>query len=150
MSHTYTNLLTHVIFSTKDRRPYLDADLKPALFPYMGGIIRETGGKALSINGPTDHVHLLVSLPPNTALADTVRMVKANSSRWVHQKWASREAFAWQSGYGAFSVSQSNMEDVLQYIAAQEEHHKRISFQDEFVAFLKKHGIAYDERYIWE
>jgi REP element-mobilizing transposase RayT len=93
---------------------------------------------------------LLVSLPPNIALADAVRTVKANSSRWVHQKWVSREAFAWQSGYGAFSVSQSNRAEVEKYIANQEEHHRHVSFQEEFLAFLKRHGIAYDERYVWD
>src|SRR5438552_2570637 len=85
MGHTYTNLLVHVIFSTKDRLPQLTPDLKPQLFPYMGGIVREIGGKALAINGAADHVHLLISLPPTLTLADTVRTLKANSSRWVHQ-----------------------------------------------------------------
>src|SRR5438128_446169 len=131
MGHTYTNLLVHVIFSTKDRLPQLTPDLKPQLFPYMGGIVLEIGGRALAINGPQDHVYLLLILPPALALADGIRTIKANSSRWVHQKWPERGTFAWQTGYGAFSVSQSDADEVMKYIAGQEEHHRRVSFQEE-------------------
>jgi REP element-mobilizing transposase RayT len=150
MAHTFTNLLTHVIFSTKDRVPHIDAELKPDLFAYMGGIVREIDGKALGINGTADHVHLLIKLPPTIAISDAMRVLKTNSSRWVHEQWDSRSAFGWQTGYGAFSVSQSNVPAVLRYIANQEEHHRKVSFQEEFLAYLKKHGIEYDERYIWE
>jgi putative transposase len=150
MAHTYASLLTHIIFSTKDRSAFIDAQLASALHPYLGGIIRELNGTALAINGPTDHVHLLLSLPPNLALSEAMRVLKTNSSRWVHEQWPQRRPFAWQTGYGAFSVSQSNADQVCAYIADQEEHHRLVSFQDEFLAFLKRHGIAYDERYIWE
>ena len=150
MPHSYTSLLTHVIFSTKDRRPDLDSEIRGRVFAYMGGVIREVGGTALSINGPEDHVHILTALPANVAVADAMRVVKTNSSRWVHQTWPQRRSFAWQSGYGAFSVSQSNVEEVERYIARQEEHHKHVSFQEEFLVFLKRHGVAYDERYVWE
>jgi putative transposase len=150
MAHTYANLLTHAIFSTKDRFGFIAADLGQLLFPYLGGIIRELNGTALAINGPTDHVHLLLALPPNLALSEAMRVLKTNSSRWVHEQWPQRRAFAWQTGYGAFSVSQSNADQVCAYIAGQEEHHRLVSFQEEFLAFLKRHGIAYDERYIWE
>jgi putative transposase len=150
MAHTSANLLTHVIFSTKDRIGFIDADLAASMFPYLGGIIRELNGTALAINGPADHVDLLVALPPNLALSEAMRVLKSNSSRWVHEQWPQRRAFAWQTGYGAFSVSQSNADQVCAYIANQEEHHRLVSFQDEFMAFLKRHGIAYDGRYIWE
>ncbi|MGB7924657.1 MAG: IS200/IS605 family transposase [Pyrinomonadaceae bacterium] len=150
MAHTFTNLLTHIIFSTKDRAPYIDAEVKRELLAYLGGMVREVNGKAYAINGTADHVHLLVSLPPTIALSDAMKVVKANSSRWVSEKWVTRKAFGWQTGYGAFSVSRSNVSDVLKYIANQEEHHRKITFKEEFVAFLKKHEINYDERYIWE
>jgi putative transposase len=150
MAHTYANLLTHIIFSTKDRSAFIDAQLASALHPYLGGIIRELNGTAFAINGPTDHVHLLLALPPNLALSEAMRVLKTNSSRWVREQWPQRRAFAWQTGYGAFSVSQSNADQVCAYIADQEEHHRLVSFQEEFLAFLKRHGIAYDERYIWE
>jgi REP element-mobilizing transposase RayT len=148
MSHTFTNLLTHVIFSTKDREPLITAALHDDLLAYLGGIVREVGGVLRASNARSDHVHLLCSLPPTAATADALRLVKTNSSRWVH---GSRDypGFDWQTGYGAFSVSQSQAPAVVQYIADQEKHHHRVTFQEEFIAILKKHGIAYDERYIW-
>jgi len=150
MAHTFTNLLTHVIFSTKDRLPSIDTEVKPHLLRYLGGIVRELDGRLLIVNGTPDHVHLLIALPPAVCVSDAMRVVKTNSSRWVHDKWADRSRFAWQVGYGAFSVSQSNLTAVRQYIADQEEHHRKISFQEEFLAYLKKHEIEHDERYIWE
>ncbi|HEY0379074.1 MAG TPA: IS200/IS605 family transposase [Pyrinomonadaceae bacterium] len=150
MAHTFTSLLTHVIFSTKDRAPCIKAALKPRLFAYLGGIVRELKGKAFAVNGTSDHAHMLISLPPSTAVSDAVRVIKANSSGWVHELGAGYRTFAWQIGYGAFSVSQSNMSAVIKYIETQEEHHRKASFTEELVAFLKKHGIEYDERYIWE
>ena len=147
MSRTFTNLLTHVIFSTKDRAPLIRPEIKPELFAYLGGLTRELKGKAYGINGTNDHVHMLISLPPNVSTSDALRFIKANSSGWVSDKW--NKAFAWQLGYGAFSVSKSNVPEVLRYIANQEKHHRRITFKNEFVGFLRKHDINYDERYIW-
>jgi putative transposase len=149
MAHTFTNLLTHVIFSTKDRLPLVTPGIKTRLHAYMGGIVRSIDGIALAIDGPADHVHLLIKTPATVAMADVVRVVKANSSRWVHETFPSA-AFAWQTGYGAFSVSCSNVEAVTEYIGGQEDHHQTVSFQEEFVAFLRRHGIEYDERFIWE
>ena len=128
MPHTYTSLLVHIIFSTKDRRPYLDAELRPRLFPYMGGILRELGGTPILVNGPDDHVHALTALPPTRSLSDVMRVLKTNSSRWVHEQWPARRDFAWQSGYGAFTVSRSNVDEVERYIAGQEEHHRHVTF----------------------
>jgi REP element-mobilizing transposase RayT len=150
MAHTYTHLLTHIIFSTKDRAPLLDAGLKERLFPYLGGIIRAHDGKALIINGPADHVHILASIAAKHSLSDLMRELKADSSGWVHETFPDRNSFGWQTGYGAFSVSHSSLADVEKYIASQEEHHRRVSFQEEFLAFLKRHEIEYDERFIWE
>jgi REP element-mobilizing transposase RayT len=150
MAHTYTNLLTHIIFSTKDRHPFVDGELRERLFPYMGGIVNQLGGTPILINGPIDHVHMLVVMPPTMSVADFVGKVKSNSSGWIHKQWAARAKFAWQIGYGAFSVSGSMKEDVKVYIANQEEHHRKVTFQEEFIAFLKRHEIEYDERYIWD
>jgi REP element-mobilizing transposase RayT len=150
MAHTYVNLLVHVIFSTKDRRPHIDAELQSRLFAYTGGVLRDIGAVPMIVNGTADHVHQLVGLPSTRSIAELIRVVKANSSKWVHEEFASRREFAWQSGYAAFSVSQSNADAVRQYITDQEEHHRTVSFEEEYVAFLKRHGIAYDERYVWE
>ncbi len=123
-------------------------EIRAELFAYLGGIIREMSGTALIINGTADHVHMLLRIRPVHSSAEIARVVKANSSRWVHEKWNLK--FAWQTGYGVFSVSESNVASVTKYIAEQEEHHQKHSFQDEFVAFLTKNNVAYDESYIWD
>lgn len=150
MAHTFSHLLTHIIFSTKDRRPFLDTALKTRLFPYLGGIIRAHNGKALVINGPSDHVHILASLAAKHSLSDLMRELKADSSNWVHKIFPTHQMFSWQTDYGAFSVSHSNLGEVERYIANQEEHHRKISFQEEFVLFLKKHQLEYDEQFLWK
>jgi len=127
----------------------ITADLKPRLWAYMNGIISNIGGKAVAINGMADHTHILMVLPPTIAIAEALRTVKANSSKWVHENWQEQSKFAWQSGYSAFSVSRSGVKDVVRYIDNQEEHHRKLSYQDELLALLKKHEIEYDERYIW-
>jgi REP element-mobilizing transposase RayT len=148
LAHTAANLVVHVIFSTKGRLPLIAPEIRNDLLAYIGGIVRELGGTALIINGTADHVHMLMRVRPAQTLADVMRVVKTNSSRWARRKW--KADFAWQTGYGSFSVSESNVPAVCRYIATQEEHHRTRSFQEEFVAFLKKNKIAYDERYIWE
>lgn len=150
MAHTFTKLLTHIIFSAKNRVSSITPELKPPLYAYMAGILRELGGKALAINGTSDHVHILIMLPPRIALSETLRVLKTNSSRWVNQQPQPENKFEWQERYGAFSVSSSNIEAVIKYIADQETHHKKISFQEELVAFLRRNGIEYDPRFIWE
>ena len=148
LSHTSGNILLHFIFATLGRRALIKPEFRSELSAYLGGIVREMSGTALIVNGTDDHVHMLVRIRPAHSSAEITRVVKANSSKWVRGKW-SRE-FAWQTGYGVFSVSESNVAAVTKYIAEQEEHHKKHSFQDEYVAFLKKNHVKYDERYIWE
>jgi putative transposase len=147
LSHTSGNILLHMIFSTQGRRPVIKPEFRNYLFAYLGGIVREIHATALIINGTADHVHMLLRIRPAQSAAEIVRVVKANSSKWVRAKWSSD--FAWQTGYGVFSVSESNVPAVKKYIAEQEEHHKKHSFQEEFLSFLKKNHVEYDERYIW-
>jgi REP element-mobilizing transposase RayT len=149
MAHTAANLLVHLIFSTKQRQPMIQPEIKPDLCAYLGGIVREMRGVALIVNGTAGHVHLLVRVPATCSAAELARVIKANSSRWVHERWPEHRDFAWQTGYGVFSVSASNVAAVTRYISSQEEHHQKRSFQEEFVAFLRRNGIVYDERYIW-
>lgn len=147
MSHTYSNLLSHVVFSTKDRKPLIDAEMKPRLLGYVNGIVRESGGRILSLNSMPDHMHMLWELPPSASLSDSMRVVKTNLSRWVHEMWGSQKPFGWQTGYGAFSVSRWNLSAVAKYIEEQESHHHQRTFREEFVELLVKHGIDYDPRF---
>ena len=149
MPHSFASLLVHVIFSTRDRARDLSPDLAGRLFPYMAGIVRERKGVPLIVNGPEDHVHLLVYVSATDSIADLLRVVKTNSSRWVHAQFPERRRFGWQAGYGAFTVSGSRAAGVTGYIERQQEHHRRMSFQEEFLTFLRKHGMVYDERDLW-
>lgn len=149
MSHTYTNILIHALFGTKDRRPWLNAEVREEVHRYLGGTINEVGGQSLLVNGPSDHVHLLFIQPPTLSIATLMVKVKSNSSGWVKHRWQDRRNFAWQTGYAAFSVSKSQVEQVKRYILNQEEHHRRVSFQEEVIGFLEKQGIAYDSRYVF-
>jgi putative transposase len=150
MAHTFTNLLAHVVFSTSGRVPLLANEIRNDVHVYMGGILRNLNVIPLQIGGTADHVHLFIRLPADLSVADCLRVVKTNSSRWVKERWPERSRFAWQGGYGAFSVSESMRATVVRYIQNQAQHHRRISFQDEFRALLKNHCVEFDERYIWK
>jgi putative transposase len=144
---SYTCLLTHIVFSTKERNPFLaDKEARDATHAYIGGIVRNLKGRAYTIGGVADHVHMLISTPPALAIADAVRTLKTNSSKWLHEEM---RGFAWQEKYSAFSVSQSDIDAVVKYIEGQEEHHRRKTFQEELLELLKEHGVEYDPRYIW-
>jgi REP element-mobilizing transposase RayT len=149
MAHSYTNILIHYIFSTKNREKIIVSDLQERLWPYLGGIARENKMKALAIGGVEDHVHILLSLPATLSIAKAIQLIKGGSSVWVHDTFPEYKNFSWQEGYGAFSVSVSHANDTIAYINSQKEHHRIKSFQEEYIAFLKKHSIEYDERYIW-
>lgn len=148
MAQTLGNVVVHLIFSTKQRKPLIVPEIRSDLFAYLGGIVRELRGTALIVNGTCDHVHMLIRIRPAQSIAEVARIVKTNSSGWIRKE--GHAEFAWQSGYGVFSVSESSIPAITKYIASQEEHHKRRSFREEFVAFLKKNRVVYDERYIWD
>jgi len=145
---SYTDLQYHIVFSTKERQPLLDAQLRPRLIKYIGGILRGLNGKLLEADGPEDHLHLAVSASAQSNPSALVRDIKANSSKWVHETFQDRRGFGWQDGYAAFSVSHSVMPKVIAYIRNQKAHHERVSFQEELAALLRRHEIAFDERYI--
>jgi REP element-mobilizing transposase RayT len=148
MSQSFTNLIYHLVFSTKERRPLITIDYQPRLYDYIGGVIRNIGGISLGINGTDDHVHVLTKLRPDRALSEVLRDLKSNATGWLHDVFPRLADFSWQRGYAAFTVSQSNLKQVQRYIANQKEHHQKVSFRDEFILFLKANGIQYDERYI--
>jgi len=148
VSQAHSDLLVHLVFSTKDREPLLTPEIRAKLYPYLGGITKDFEGYPILFNGMAEHVHGLLSLRPKTAVARAVQELKQASSRWIHQRWGLR-AFAWQSGYGVFSVSRSQVGHVAQYIREQEKHHGKLDFRQEYLLLLKRHGVEYDERYIW-
>jgi REP element-mobilizing transposase RayT len=150
MPSTYTNLLYHIIFSTKERRPFINSDFRDRLHPYLGGIIRDLKGEPIEIGGVADHVHILAKLPATLALSDALRLIKANSSKWAGEQEDLVRTFAWQTGYAAFTVSKSQVVVVRKYIRNQEQHHRRKSFKQELVSLLDKHEIEYDRRYLWD
>jgi REP element-mobilizing transposase RayT len=146
MSHTYVSDLIHCVFSTKQRRNAISPDRLPQLWSYMGGIARKNGFKAIAIGGTENHVHLLLSLPATIPLAKAMQLVKGGSSKWMNDTGAGN--FAWQEGYGAFTVGISQQSNTIRYINTQAEHHQKLDFETEFLAFLKKHGIDYDPNYV--
>jgi REP element-mobilizing transposase RayT len=148
MPSTHLSLHYHIIFSTKDRVPMITVAWRERLHAYLGGVIRNSDGVPEAVGGVADHVHLLIGLRATHNLADVVRDVKSVSSRWVHDEMRTL-AFTWQEGYGAFTVSPSQRDPERQYIADQEEHHRRRSFQEEYVELLRRSGVEYDERYLW-
>jgi REP element-mobilizing transposase RayT len=149
MAHTLTNLLFHVIFGTKGREPSIDKDVRGSLHAYVGGIVRELNGIAIVVGGTADHLHALIKIPPTLAISDAMRLVKTNSSKWMHEE-KRRAKFGWQSGYAAFTVSQSGVRTVRAYIEQQEEHHRKRTFAEEYIEFLEKNHIPYDPRYVFE
>ncbi len=149
MAQTLVRVLVHLIFSTKDRAGLIRPDVESELHAYLAGIAKNLDSPCCAVNGTNDHVHMLVSQSKNLALAKLVEEVKKGSSRWIKTKGAAFRRFHWQDGYAAFSVSQSKAATVEAYIAGQKEHHRRRSFQEELIQFLRKHGVEYDERYVW-
>ena len=150
MPQSFTSLHVHLAFSTKDRAPLIGTGLAPRLYSYIGGILRAEGAALVAAGGMPDHVHLLVSMSKQMSVSDTLRLVKANSSKWMHETFPEQRDFAWQAGYGAFAVSFSQIDTIKRYLANQAEHHRTRSFQEEFIALLERHHIEFDQRYIWD
>jgi REP element-mobilizing transposase RayT len=148
MAHTFCSSLFHCVFSTKGRSRIIAPEVQSQLWAYMEGIAREHEMKALTVGGTEDHIHILLSLPSSVAIATAMREIKSGSSRWMHET-CELPGFEWQEGYGAFSIGWAQVDATLAYIAGQKEHHQKRDFQAEFIAFLKKHRIEYDPRYVW-
>jgi len=147
---SYTSLHYHIVFSTKERKPYLDNGGNDRLHAYFGGMLRTMKAKLHAVNSTADHIHLAVGLHPDMALSSFMRTIKTNSSKWIHDTFGALDTFSWQEGYSAFSVSYSGMDKVMQYIAGQQEHHKKLSFEEELILLLQKHQIDYDPRYVFK
>ena len=149
MTNTYTNLFFHVVFSVKERRSLLSVELREQLYPYMNGIAKNKKFQIISIGGTDDHVHLLLWLPPDISLSKSIQFIKGGSSKWIHDNFVDLKVFFWQEGYGAFTVSNSQMDVVKKYILNQELHHKKMDFEEEYRELLKRNNIEFDERYLF-
>ena len=149
MAQTLVNILVHVIFSTKERRHLIKTEIQPSLYAYMAGTLQNLDSPCMAMGGTSNHVHLLTALSKKAALSDVVGELKKSSSKWMKTKGLAYAHFAWQEGYGAFSIGQSQVAVVKRYIARQEEHHKTKSFEAELLAMLRKYEVTYDERYLW-
>ena len=150
MSQSLSQIYLHIVFSTKHRHPFLDDRVDNELYAYIGASIKRLDGIPLSINGVSDHIHILTTFPRTITVADFVQDIKANSSRWLKTKGEQYQNFGWQNGYGVFSVSSSKKQVVANYITRQKEHHKKTNFKSEFLQFLEKYGVNYDDRYVWD
>jgi putative transposase len=150
VTHSYVNLLYHVVFSTKDREALIVEALQPRLYEYVGGIVRKHGGVPLAVNGTEDHLHLFAKLRQDGALSDVIRDLKASSSGWMHKVFPDLKDFAWQRGYGAFTVSASKAGVVKRYVERQKVKHREQGFKEEFLGFLRANGVEFDERYLWQ
>jgi REP element-mobilizing transposase RayT len=151
MPQSLSSVFLHIIFSTKDRFPFLsEEDVRRQVHAFLGGIAKRIHCPPILIGGVSDHVHILIKLGRSVSQADLVKELKRGSNLWIQERFPDIEKFGWQAGYGAFSVSVSNVEAARTYIANQAQHHAKVSFQDEFRAFLEKHGVAFDERYVWD
>ncbi|SRR6266581_1551270 len=149
MAGKHISLLVHFIWSTAGREPWIDTEWRNDLYGYIGGIIKNKNARLICAGGVKDHIHLYASLPSTITIADFVSVVKSNSSRWIHESFSRRRAFAWQEDYGAFSVSKSEENKVIAYIENQERHHSKRTFKDELIEFLEKYDVEYDLRYLW-
>ena len=147
---SYVSSYYHCVFSTKERRPLIPPPLRERLWPFMGGIARQHGMKAIEIGGVQDHVHLLLSLPSTLSISKALQLIKGGSSKWVHDTFPEHRLFNWQIKYGAFGVSVSLLDKTIAYIKSQERHHLKMTFQEEFLVLLKKHRVKCDERYLWD
>jgi putative transposase len=150
MAQSLSSLLVHLVFSTKYREPLIEPEVEPNLHAYMAVVFHECKCPSLLVGGMPDHIHALFSLHRTWAVADVVEEVKKRSSKWMKTNGSEYGHFQWQGGYGAFSVSQSVVQEVKHYIANQKQHHRTMTFQDEFRALLKKYEVEYDERYVWD
>jgi putative transposase len=150
VSNTYCPLNIHAVFCTKGRQPSIVHEFEERLWEYLGGIARQNGMKALSVGGVADHIHILISMPTSISVANAVQLIKGGSSKWIHDNFPKQRSFAWQPGYAAFSVSTSLIEENVVYIKNQKEHHRKRTFQEEYISFLKKNQVDYDERYLWK
>ena len=150
MAQSLSKILLHLVFSTKNRESLIDPQIRPALHAYLAGGVRALGSEAYRVGGVADHVHIACTLPRTLTVSKLLEEIKKSSSAWIKQQSPTCHDFAWQAGYGAFSLGQSQLDALITYIDGQEEHHRHRTFKDEFVVLLERYGVDYDERHVWD
>jgi putative transposase len=150
MPQSLSKVIVHIVFSTKNREPWLDSTIRPRMHAYLATICRDLGGEAFRVGGVADHVHIVTTLARTLSQADMIEAIKKSSSKWIKTLGARYRGFFWQRGYGAFSVSPSQLDALLQYVETQEAHHRIRTFQQEYRELLRRHGVEFDERYVWD
>ena len=150
MAQSLSKILLHLVFSTKNHEPWITPDIRPAFHGYLAGAVRALNAEAYRVGGVADHVHIACTLPRVMPVSKLLEEIKKTSSAWIKQQYPACRGFAWQAGYGAFSLGQTQLEALVSYIDRQEEHHRKRTFKEEFVEFLKRYGVNYDERYVWD
>ena len=150
MSQSLSKVILHIIFSTKNREPWLESDVRPRMHAYLATVCRDLGAELVRVGGVADHVHIVTTLPRTVSQAQLVEEIKKASSKWIKTLDARYRGFFWQRGYGAFSVSPSQLDTLVQYVEAQQEHHRTRTFQEEYRELLRRHGVDFDERYVWD
>ena len=150
MPQSLSKVIVHIIFSSKDREPWLGSDIRPRMHAYLATICRDLGAELVRVGGVADHVHIVTTLPRTVSQAQLIGEIKKASSKWIKTLDARYRGFFWQRGYGAFSVSPSQLDTVVQYVEAQPEHHRTHTFQEEYRELLRRHGVDFDERYVWD
>ena len=150
MANTFTQIYIHIVFSVKQRESLIQNEWREELHKYITGIIQNKDHKLLAINTMPDHIHIFIGMKPDTSLSELVRDVKANSSKWINEKKFIKTKFQWQEGFGAFSYSHSQLNEVISYIKEQQEHHRKRTFREEYISFLKKYDVQYDSKYVFD
>ena len=150
MANTYTTLYYHIVFGTSKRLPVLSKDMQDRVWAYLGGIARDNDMTAIAVGGMNDHAHVLLRMRPTQTVSKATQLLKGGSSLWIHQTFPALRGFGWQDGYGAFTVCRHHVDEVAEYVRCQREHHRKKTFQEEYLGFLKEYGVEFDERYVWD
>jgi putative transposase len=150
MPESLSKVIVHIIFSTKDREPWLESNVRPRMHGYLATICRDLGADFVRVGGVADHVHIVTTLPRTLSQAQSIEKIKKLSSKWIKTVGVRYRGFFWQRGYGAFSVTPSRVDELLRYVESQQEHHRTRTFQEEYRELLRRHGVDFDERYVWD
>lgn len=150
MAGTFTKYYSHYVFSTKNRKALINPQMEKRLYPYIGGVGRQYGYSIIACGGTQNHLHIIAGIPPATSYSKAIQVLKSTSSKWLNDTFFPNRNFSWQSGYGGFGIDETNLAKVISYVKKQKQHHKKMTFKEEYLKLLKRYNIEYDERYLWD